>query len=267
MATSALKSAPDSLQFDNVGRNREGIKLSQSAMKSVVANIKRGREAITQALLNKSTVHRAMFRQGMGWVDFEWGSEGGKITAKGKRPGAKGIAHIIEARQRKDGLNAKQAESLLFDLVDTIAKGEEINRFEEEQSTRIGILNDRNVVFLAKNKGSNAWVVTGYKQDMPDDVGSGKDAPTSTNSASTLTRSEIGAGNKTITQQDDNSSNNNIKFSRSTPSNTPADNSAMRSFFAPALGKQALGWLAGLFQRNHLIDFVAQDLPELVNYS
>jgi hypothetical protein len=46
-------------------------------------------------------------------------------------------------------------------------------------------------------------------------------------------------------------SNNNIKFSRSTPSNTPADNSAMRSFFAPAKGKQALGWLAGIFQRNH----------------
>ncbi len=62
-------------------------------------------------------------------------------------------------------------------------------------------------------------------------------------------------------------SNNNIKFSRSTPSNTPADNSAMRSFFAPAKGKQALGWLAGVFQRNHLIDFVAQDLPELINYS
>ena len=75
------------------------------------------------------------------------------------------------------------------------------------------------------------------------------------------------AGTQTIAQQDDNSSNNNIKFSRSTPNNTPADNSAMRSFFAPALGKQALGWLAGLFQRNHLIDFVAQDLPELVNYS
>ena len=39
MATSALKSAPDSLQFDNVGRNREGIKLSQSAMKSVAKQI------------------------------------------------------------------------------------------------------------------------------------------------------------------------------------------------------------------------------------
>ena len=69
---------------------------------------------------------------------------------------------------------------------------------------------------------------------------------------------------ETISQQENNSSNN-IKFSRSTPSNTPADNSAIWSFFAPAKGKQALGWLAGLFQRNHLIDFVAKDLPELPN--
>ena len=37
----------------------------------------------------------------------------------------------------------------------------------------------------------------------------------------------------------------------------------MRSFFAPALGKQALVWLAGLFQRNHLIDFVAQDYSNI----
>jgi hypothetical protein len=28
-----------------------------------------------------------------------------------------------------------------------------------------------------------------------------------------------------------------------------------------------LGWLAGVFQRNHLIDFVAQYLPELINNS
>ena len=35
MATSALKSAPDSLQFDNVGRNREGIKLSDKESEAV----------------------------------------------------------------------------------------------------------------------------------------------------------------------------------------------------------------------------------------
>ncbi|MSS75883.1 MAG: hypothetical protein EXR90_03100 [Methyloglobulus sp.] len=37
-------------------------------------------------------------------------------------------------------------------------------------------------------------------------------------------------------------SNNNIKFSR-THTITRADNSAMRSLFAKAQGKQALGWL------------------------
>lgn len=31
-------------------------------------------------------------------------------------------------------------------------------------------------------------------------------------------------------------------------------------------GKKPLGWLAGLFQRNHLIDFVANELPELNKY-
>ncbi len=59
---------------------------------------------------------------------------------------------------------------------------------------------------------------------------------------------------------------NRIKFSRPTPSNTVADNKVMRSVFSKAEGKQALSWLAGLFQRNHLIDFVAQNLPELINY-
>ena len=37
----------------------------------------------------------------------------------------------------------------------------------------------------------------------------------------------------------------------------------MRSLFDKAQGKQALGWLAGLFQRNHLIDFVAQDYSNI----
>ena len=185
MATSALRSAPDSVQFDNVGREAAGVKLGLSAMKSVVANIKRGREAMTQALLNKSTVHRAMFRQGMGWVDFEWCSEGGKITAKGKRPGAKGIAHIIEARQRKDGLSAKQAESLLFDLVDTIAKGSEIASPEIYGMQRSVINNGKHEVILVKRPGSNGWVVTGYELYNTDDTSAGGDALVSTRSEST----------------------------------------------------------------------------------
>lgn len=41
---------------------------------------------------------------------------------------------------------------------------------------------------------------------------------------------------------------------------------SIRDSFKANEGKQALGWLAGLFQRNHLIDFAAKDLPELNNY-
>jgi len=224
MAVSALRNAPSDLQFDNVGREAEGVKLSQSAMKSVAANIKRGREANTQALLNKSTVHRAMFRQGMGWVDFEWGDEGGEITPKGKRPGAKGIAHIIEARQRKDGLSNQEARSLLFDLVDTIAKGEEVNRYEQQGSIRITINDGHHEVLLVKDKGSNSWMVTGYKLFEPDSSSSARDALEDTRSKSTPSRNGVVAGGKTISQQDDNSSDN-IKFSRSTPANTPASKS------------------------------------------
>ena len=50
------------------------------------------------------------------------------------------------------------------------------------------------------------WLVTGFKLNKPDGVGSGYDAPTPTKYASTLTRSKLGAGNKTIAQQNNNSS-------------------------------------------------------------
>jgi len=43
-------------------------------------------------------------------------------------------------------------------------------------------------------------------------------------------------------------------------------NSSIREAFSPRQGKQSLGWLAGLFQRNHLIDFVAKELPMLEAY-
>ena len=266
MAVSALRSAPDNLQFDNVGRENKGVRLSQSAMKSVEANIKRGRDAMTKALLDKTTVHRAMFRQGMGWIDFEWGDEGGDITSKGKRPGAKGIAHIIEARQRKDRLSNQQTENLLFDLVDTIAKGEEIERYSYDHVTNIKIVNNNIMVMLTRKEGNNAWIVTGFEIHKPDSGKTGNDVLPPTHSESTLTRNEAGAGVRNIPQQDDNSSDNGIKFSRSTPANSDSDNSAIKDIFTKISGDHGLDWLGGLFTRNQLIDFIAKDVPEMMNY-
>ena len=62
------------------------------------------------ALNNQKDVTYAMYRQDLGWVDFVWGDVG-IIKATGKTKGGKGIAHILEARQRKDGLTAMQARA------------------------------------------------------------------------------------------------------------------------------------------------------------
>jgi hypothetical protein len=45
--------------------------------------------AINQALLNQTTVHRAMFRNGLCWIDFAWGDIG-TVKPSGKTKGAMG---------------------------------------------------------------------------------------------------------------------------------------------------------------------------------
>lgn len=167
-------------------------KASRSAIKSVEVNIKRGKEAIEKALLEKTSVHRAMFRTGMGWVDFIWGDEGGAIKKKGNRPGEKGLAHIIEARQRKDGLSLAEVKALLDKVVHAIAKGREFKRYEVQGNVRSIIEWNGVEVQLIKNPGSNTWLLTGFYQ-RPDDQRAGSPAPSSTSSSSTGSR-YVGSG-------------------------------------------------------------------------
>ena len=156
---------------------------SRSAMKSVDANIRRGKEAMAKALSEKTTVHRAMFRTGMGWVDFVWGDEGGELTSKGRRPGEKGIAHIIEARERKDGLTRSQTINLLSNIVEAIAKGTEIRRTEVDGNIMAVIVDNNIQVHLIKNPGNNTWLLTGFEIRESGDSRVGNDSPTSTSGA------------------------------------------------------------------------------------
>ena len=137
-------------------------KESRSAMKSLEANIARGLQALAKVLTEKTTVHRAMYRNGLGWVDFIWGDEGGKIKKNGKRKGEKGISHILEARQRKDKLTEKEVLELLEKIVETIATGREASRVEESNVLNVSIVSGNVQVFLVKKPGSNAWVLTGF---------------------------------------------------------------------------------------------------------
>lgn len=162
------------------------VSASMSATDSVAVNIRRGREALAKAINEQTTVHRAMFRNGLGWVDFVWGDVG-TIKPSGKAAGAMGLAHIAEARARKDGMNGMQVRRLMNDIVAAIADGHEFDRKTVGNSTRVGIESGNTVVWMAQRKGSNAWVVTGYEKS-PSGAGAGRATPAPTNSLASRTR-------------------------------------------------------------------------------
>ncbi len=168
--------------------------MSRSAMKSVEANIARGRKAMEEAIAGKTSVHRAMYRNDIGWVDFVWGDEG-RISQTGKSAGAKGLAHIIDARQRKDGMSEAQAIRMLTRAaVETIAKGKIAARTQFDDSVALKIDHNGYRVALRKNKGSNAWVLTAFGLSEGAS-GKGYDNTAPTGSTPTLSRDATGASN------------------------------------------------------------------------
>lgn len=151
---------------------------SLSPMKSVTANIARGREALAKALNEKTSVHRAMYRNDTGWIDFVWGDTGKLPDRKGRRKGAKGLAHIVEARMRKDGYSEAEAIKLLDHIVEVIASGSILRESKTGKSTQRVLKYNEYEAVLAKANGSNAWMVTGWKTFDAPEVGNGSPGAT-----------------------------------------------------------------------------------------
>ncbi|WP_218668653.1 MuF-C-terminal domain-containing protein, partial [Rodentibacter genomosp. 2] len=170
---------------------------SRSPMKSVEANIARGRERMTQAILDKADVKRGMYNGEFGWVDFVWGDDGlTKPFNKKGEPVGKGIAHIIEARMRKDGMSYAQAARMLIDnIVEAIAKGKAGKVWSSPNGKDLSVQIDHNGyrVALAKRKGSNSWIITGFKLHQTGVNGVGGDTSATTHVKPTLTRQNVGA--------------------------------------------------------------------------
>jgi len=124
------------------------------------ANVQRGLAALDKAMKGKTTVHRAMYREGLGWVDFVWGDEGAPPNSRGVRRGAKGLAHALESRRRKDGYDHHQTAALLRRMVYAIAEGRELDRHEIGRATRVIVGQDGTEVHLVKLTGGNAWTLT-----------------------------------------------------------------------------------------------------------
>ena len=185
------------------------VQESRSAQKSVTANIARGQAAMNRALLEKADQHRAMFRTGLGWVDFVWGDA------------RKGVAHIIEERQAKDGITREETARMLMEkVVPAIARGEETRRFEKDGAVRVYIEHEGVRASLVRQPGSNAWLLTAFELNTPHPAGRGATPAADTAAAPTRTRRNgggvspagNGAGTASIAQRDgDSQSPSNTK--------------------------------------------------------
>ncbi|WP_411350591.1 hypothetical protein [Moraxella lincolnii] len=166
-------------------------KYGQSAIKDIQANIKRGTKAMNDVLLTKADVHRAMYRNDIGWIDFVWGDTG-IIKTNGKTKGAKGISHIIEARMRKDKMSyADVVKMLTQDVMNIIAKGSTYLATENMVQLR----HDGYEVMMKKSTGSNAWIITAYEL-FEDGTGKGDGKTSPTHNQSYSARTDVGASNK-----------------------------------------------------------------------
>ncbi|CDS51124.1 putative DNA methylase [Polaromonas sp. CG9_12] len=189
------------------------IRYSRSAMKSIDANVRRGREALARALDEKTTVHRAMFRNGLGWVDFVWGSEG-VTKASGKTKGAMGLSHILEARQRKDGMREAEVTHLLGRIVRTIAQGTEVRRAQAGNIERVVLAHQGVEAVLTRRAGSNAWLLSGWKIWSLGEGGAGNVATTTTASKPTTAQPVGVSRDGEIVAQNDSGGNPDIRYSR-----------------------------------------------------
>lgn len=139
----------------------DAVATSNNLPKDIQDNIVRERAAMRAVLKTKQDFSHAMYRNDLGWIDFVWG-EVGTVRPNGKTKGGKGIAHILEARMRKDGYSTVQAHALVYRMVTTIAKGRMIRTFNHAISSQTVIEHQGYEATLIKTN-ANEWLLSGWK--------------------------------------------------------------------------------------------------------
>ncbi|HFC8548748.1 TPA: hypothetical protein ACFRHE_000819 [Neisseria lactamica] len=170
-------------------------------------NIRRGRAAMNRALLEKTDVRRAMYRNDIGWIDFVWGSTG-RVLPNGKTKGAMGLAHVIESRMRKDGMSRDEVAGMLTGrVVETIAKGGTGRIYRSGNSESMFVEYNGNRATLVKNKGSNGWLMNAFELHQNDDARKSNDSSASTHKQATRHPLNVGASDTPNVRAKDESVN------------------------------------------------------------
>ena len=238
--------------------------LSRSAMKSADANERRGRAAMMRVLLERADQHRAMYRNGLGWVDFVWGDNG------------KGVAHIIARRVQNDGTTDEQARGLLSErIVATIARGSEQRRIAQNDAIDLRLQNGSDIAILVNNPSGNSWLLTGFEVPSGESK-AGFDALGSTQAAPTPAQRGLGADGRVDNLHDGAGADKQPPqlFSRRTPAEvldglqqaitSPDDNLLAR--LKAKIEDWRPAWLGALTLR-HLGELAQSHLPQIKDYS
>lgn len=89
---------------------------------------------------------------------------------------------------------ADVANMLINETVETIAKGQEYDRFEQGGATKLKILHNGHLLTLVKSKGSNARMLTAF-EIFDDETGKGYGKTSPTHNQPYSARADVGASN------------------------------------------------------------------------
>ena len=120
--------------------------------------IERGLVAMQKVLDTKQDVLNAMYRPGIGSIDFIWGSPSG------------GIRHILEKRNREGrqqiSLAGQQGKDVLSKLIEVIAKGEVGRTYihGSHKKRDIDFEGYKAVLQLDRDGNYKTWLLSGFKK-------------------------------------------------------------------------------------------------------
>jgi len=145
--------------------------LEPNAPKDERQSVWMGKQAMAECFRGHNVVH-AMYRKGMGWIDFEQGisdSEAARLTKEaGKNVNPYGIRHIWDKRNREHRQDPKKPDgkATLLMLPEAIAKGRILESFDNGMT----LVYEGVKVILAKaarpkGEPGHAWLVSGFKLD------------------------------------------------------------------------------------------------------
>ncbi|MFL0806741.1 MAG: hypothetical protein K6L60_05590 [Oceanobacter sp.] len=156
--------------------------------------------ALRQVVETHGNIEAAVHRDDIGDVDFLWGTEGKPPTKSGKRKGAKGISHLIEARMRKDGLSESEAVAVAGRVAEVVATGKMYGKVTVGETSNVKITDGSYTATLVKPHDSNAWLLSGWENfeegSKPDGQGEIYDSTQPTHQRTTRARPEVGASSQ-----------------------------------------------------------------------